>query len=808
MDGRGAVAVAEPAPTTATGPGSSDPPVVFTIVSANYLAFARGLMQSVRSNHPDAERYVFLADEPGEIEPRDAELFSLVPARDLEIPHYDHMAFRYSILEFNTALKPFAFRWLANRRPGSTITYLDPDIVVLSPLVAVQAATATGALAVLTPHIDGPVNDGKRPDEFTFLRVGAYNLGFISTGVHPRRQALIDWWADRLEFGAFIDPEFGTFTDQKWMDLVPGLFPDVTILRSPAYNLAYWNLPVRAVTTSPTGELLANGERVVFVHFSGANPRHPEEFSKHQNRYDAASIGALGPTYQRYLATLADNDHERLGKSRYAYERLRDGSLITAEMRALFRHRFDIARPQESHDPFGLTKQDFADAITTRVRLTRHALEAYRLVRRRPYVRAVIDRLSSRAVWTLRGRVLRAAMPPSIRVARDEARRADLGYPMSRPSGSEDQPRANLIGYFEGEFGVAEAGRQLARAAKAGGVELSLVSVDAGRSSRQRDRTLAAEVTGEARHSINILCVNADQTEIVAASLGSQVMAGRYNVGFWFWELARFPEAWRGAIDLLDEIWVPTDFVRDAVAAVTHKPVRTIGVAVDATPSRPYSRAEFGIPNDSFTFLFSFDFASYVARKNPSGVVASFRQAFPEGGEPVSLVLKTINGHRNPDGLAALQALAAGDERVRVMDGHLTRDEVFGLESVADCFVSLHRSEGFGLGLAESMSLGKPVIGTAYSGNMDFMDASNSCPLSYQLIDVRPGEYPHPEGQVWADPDIDQAAYFMRRLVNDTAFASGLGNRARDRIAQACGADAVGQRVARELTRILDSRPA
>jgi glycosyltransferase involved in cell wall biosynthesis len=282
-------------------------------------------------------------------------------------------------------------------------------------------------------------------------------------------------------------------------------------------------------------------------------------------------------------------------------------------------------------------------------------------------------------------------------------------------------------------------------------------------------------------------------------------MEGRYNIGFWFWELGRFPSAWNGAIDLLDEIWVATDFVREAVAAATTKPVRTIGVAVDATPSRPYTRADFELPPDPFIFLFSFDFASYVARKNPSAVVSAFRAAFPVGNEPVALVLKTINGHRKREALERLKDEAAGDPRVRVLDGFLSRDEVFGLESVADCFMSLHRSEGFGLGLAESMSLGKPVIGTAYSGNLDFMNAGNSCLVGYQLIDVHPGEYPHPEGQVWADPDVDQAAYYMRRLAGDPAFAAALGRQARLDAADGLGRVKVGQRIAGELLRITQS---
>jgi glycosyltransferase involved in cell wall biosynthesis len=775
--------------------------VIFTIVSANYLAYARALMRSVREHHPEADRFVFLADEPVDVAVDD-DLFTLVPARNLGAPHYDHLAFRYSILEFNTALKPFAFRWLSQAHPLAPILYLDPDIVVLSPLRAVLEATGSGALAVLTPHLDETLSDGKYPDETTFLRVGIYNLGFIALGAHPARAELIQWWSDRLEFGAYVDLEAGTFTDQKWIDLVPGLFPDVRVLRDPGYNVAYWNLAVRPITTSADGTVLARGEPVAFVHFSGVDLAHPRDFSKYQNRFDASSIGGLEDVYWRYLEALKDEGHERLATSPYAYERLADGSSITPEMRSFFRYRFDVGRPQEVSEPFSLTAHDFAKTAPITARLTRRALDWYRSARRRPAVRLVMDRLGPRARMVLRRRVLRAATPPSVRVVQDQDRAAAIGYPLSRPSGSELQPRANVIGYFEGEFGVAEAGRQLARAAESAGVEVSRFRVDAGRASRQQDRSSDGTFSTDLPHRVNILCVNADQTELVAASLGERALRDRYNVGFWFWELARFPSAWQGALDVVDEVWVATDFVRQAVAASTDKPVRTIGVAVDATPSRPYARGEFGLAPDRFAFLFSFDFASFPARKNPTGVIDAFRRAFPGGTEPVALILKSINGGRKKEALAELEQLAAADPRIQVRDGFLPRDKVFGLESVADCYVSLHRSEGFGLGLAESMSLGKPVIGTAYSGNMDFMNAANSCLIGYQLIDVLPGTYPHADRQVWADPDVDQAAYFMRRVANDAAFSKSIGQAAEATVRQSFGTASIGARVREELERV------
>jgi len=784
----------------------TEPPVFFSIVSANYLAYAITLMQSVWQHHPHAHRYVFLADDdPGDLGV-DPDLFTLVPVADLGIPHLAHFAFRYSVLEFNTAMKPFALRWLAVHHPSQAIVYLDPDIFVVSPLVEVLAATARGALAVVTPHLTAPLaDDDKRPDELGILRVGVYNLGFIAMGPHPSRPALIDWWADKLEHNAYVDLEFGLFTDQKWVDLVPGLFPDVEILRHPGYNVAYWNLPHRAVTTAPDGTVMANGQPLSFVHFSGVDVRHPDVFSIHQSRFDANDIGGLRPLYLRYLDLLRENGHDRYSRVPYTWARLRDGTVVTPEMRAIFRHRFDVGRPDEHPDPFGLTARPFEEEVPLVSRLSRYALRQYpRLRTWRPF-RWAMNLILPQARWALRQYMTRRSTPPSVRDAQEAARAAGSGYPMSRPTGLEARPRANVIGYLTGEFGVAEAARSLIRAAEARSVDLALISVGASDTAREEDMRLAEAIGDVAPHPINVLCVNADQTEYVVATLGPRIVDGRYNVGFWFWELAGFPDAWRSSIHLVDEIWVATRFVQESIAAATAKPVRLVRMAVDASPSRAYRRAEFGLPDDRFIFLFTFDFASFTERKNPRAVVAAFRSAFPRGDERVALVIKTTNGQRRRDALGSLEAAAEGDPRVRVVDRFMSRDEVYGLESVVDSYVSLHRSEGFGLGLAESMSLGKPVIGTAYSGNMEFMDASNSCLVGYRLIEVDAGQYPYPDGQVWAEPDVEDAAYHMRRLVDDPGYASELGARAREHMAREFSFEAVGERIASELARIMDA---
>jgi glycosyltransferase involved in cell wall biosynthesis len=180
---------------------------------------------------------------------------------------------------------------------------------------------------------------------------------------------------------------------------------------------------------------------------------------------------------------------------------------------------------------------------------------------------------------------------------------------------------------------------------------------------------------------------------------------------------------------------------------------------------------DVGLPDERFLFLFSFDFNSFIVRKNPEACIAAFRQAFGSTRRDVGLVIKSINGPRQPEKLRAMRELIGGDDRIVIVDGFFSRDQVSGLQSVADAYVSLHRAEGLGLGLAESMYQGKPVIGTRYSGNLEFMDDDNSCLVDCTLVPVRKGEYLYYDERFrWADPDVEHAAHWMRRLVDDAGF--------------------------------------
>lgn len=362
-------------------------------------------------------------------------------------------------------------------------------------------------------------------------------------------------------------------------------------------------------------------------------------------------------------------------------------------------------------------------------------------------------------------------MPPLLPAIEGGRRGFQRQLAASRPT----SPGVNLLGYARGEFGVAASLRAYVHALESSGYPLSVFNFDVGSASRQRDHSLDRLVSDRLPYAINAFYINADQMPIARSALGRQAFAGRHNIGFWLWELENFPDDWRRAFDLVDEVWAPTAFVRDAIGAATRKPVLRMPMPIEFDPPTGMARAYFGLPSDAFVFLFSFDFNGFMARKNPDAVIAAFRQAFDGGTQDVKLLVKCSNGARFPEQYAALQGRIADDPRIEVRDGFLSRKEMFALQNNVDCFVSLHRAEGFGLGLAECMYLGKPVIATAYSGNLDFMNRDNSLLVDCRMLPLRQGDYPYWHAQQWADPDIAHAARLMRTLFDDRGFAQGIG---------------------------------
>lgn len=359
----------------------------------------------------------------------------------------------------------------------------------------------------------------------------------------------------------------------------------------------------------------------------------------------------------------------------------------------------------------------------------------------------------------------------------------------------------NLFGYMRGQFGLAESARMYARALIGAGYPVALFDVAIDLPHGFDDRSVDAYIGEHTPHPVSIIFVNPDYLKPALEHIGHARLRGQRLIACWFWELQDIPLDWLPAIGLVDEIMVASDFVKDAFERVTDKPVFRVPLPLSPVPDSGLGRGDFGLPEDAFVFLCTFDFNSWVHRKNPFAVIEAFRRAFPEGRDDVQLLVKSSNGHRHPDKFLKLLKASAQDPRIVVRDEVIDRAHVHALQRCADAYVSLHRAEGFGLGLAECMAMGKPVIATRWSGNVDFMSEDNSCLVDYALVPVGEGEYPHPPGAVWADADVDHAARQMRRLADDRALAGRLGARAARDIAQSLSPQAA----AAELIAQIDS---
>ncbi|TXI94633.1 MAG: hypothetical protein E6Q34_04310, partial [Burkholderiaceae bacterium] len=322
---------------------------VFTIVSVNYAAFAKTLMQSLAKTHPDWDRHVLFVDRHAQINDIADGEFDATLVESLPLPRMSEFLFRYGIMELNTAVKPYMFSHL--RRLGyQHLVYIDPDILVLDRLIGVENLLNGGATGVLTPHLTAPLEDKRVPSELDIMRAGSFNLGFLALGNTSQADEFIAWWERKLEHGAVSAPEKGLFTDQKWVDLAPGMFEGFEILRDPGYNAAYWNLSHRRISHRQ-GKWFANDSALRFFHFSGFDPQNPKPFSKHQNRFDLETIGEAKNLALHYAELLIANKVTQYRSDPYAFGKFDDGTAIPHSLRVLYREDAEV-RFAAGENPF------------------------------------------------------------------------------------------------------------------------------------------------------------------------------------------------------------------------------------------------------------------------------------------------------------------------------------------------------------------------------------------------------------------------------------------------------------------------
>jgi glycosyltransferase involved in cell wall biosynthesis len=346
-------------------------------------------------------------------------------------------------------------------------------------------------------------------------------------------------------------------------------------------------------------------------------------------------------------------------------------------------------------------------------------------------------------------------------------------------------------------MGTGEHARQLVEALRSQGISPALTTLRPDASPEDERLLLAPTRAGTEFDAFNLLCTNADMVPHIAAQLGVDFFSNRYTVGFWAWEVSSFPGRFARAFDYLDEVWVGSRHVRKALEPISPRPLLVIPQPVSLPPEAATAAPPAGLP-DGFRFLFAFDYLSIFERKNPLATVEAFTRVFtPHSG--AVLIIKCLNSSLAPEAHARLRGCATQYAHVHLIDERLTMSARNGLMNAADCYVSLHRAEGFGYTLAESMWLGKPVIATGYSGNTDFMTSENSYLIDYSMVRIGAGNDPYPADGEWAQPDIDHAAELMRHVFDHPDEARQRGVRAAAEIRRSHGPEAAGRVMVKRL---------
>lgn len=971
---------------------------------------------------------------------------------ELPIPDLYQFIFQYSILELNTAIKPWVIEYLFSLS-YDLVFYIDPDIYIYSPLTEIEMVLENKSDIALTPHILSPICDDKNPNELEIRKVGTYNLGFIALRNTPNTRTFLSWWQSKLLRDCVVDIPNGIFVDQSWIDLVPSIFENVTIIRHPGYNVAYWNIAQRSLVDN-FDHVTANGDRLVFFHFSGFDYSNPRLFSKHQNRFTTDQLGsATQALILNYANSLRANGAETYSKLPYGFGVFKDGEKIPDFVRAFYRTDPRIRR-ESNKNPFQDSHLLLKSAVPGHPIMQHLTVALYSIWKARPdlqlafpltnttsvknfftwFIGEGIAYFSARTVLmheemlaaftdrdtdsyiaidniqkystalnrlyratlnrqmdscghttyvsscaTIRGRLqvffnlirsdessilplrtlrflngfvaaIRGAgvaarsypnIPDkiideseSIRPLSDAEANTSIygiyegdsdftesGYWIglqlvvkipahhsgrtlsitgllfesylrhdgdSRPillifslngtvfftaplDGSTTFSKkvgipsfksttarltieasrsfvpkniglnadsrtlswriqylaideyvvidiknapyifhnnllpsldgVSIVGYVRSEHGVGQFSRRLIRALRAANIDYSVFDVGEGLDTPQ----MISDVFEDAKDSsfpIDIFCVNADQAAFTVDRLIESGHETAHRVGFWHWEQTDLPIEMHQAYSYFDEIWVPSSFVNDSISKTSPIPVFKIPHAINVPPIGDGNYEIFGLPRDKFLVLVVYDFDSYQYRKNPIDAIRAYIAAAGNRTD-CGLVIKTTNGHKHPDDQRILNSILKGLDSVYIFDSFFDEPTLEQLKRCCDCLISLHRSEGFGLNLAEMMALGKPVIATGWSGNMEFMSPMNSMLVNYRLTPLAEDLGPYRKGFDWATPDIDHASSLLRQLINNRNLREILGSQARMDITNHLNPYKIGQQAKKRLSLLL-----
>jgi glycosyltransferase involved in cell wall biosynthesis len=721
-----------------------------TVVYLNELPNAAVLANSFLRFHPNASFVALIVDGVADQAALpNAKILSLTDL-GLDAGEEWRLPMLLSHRELRAYLEPLLIELLARTYDGPA-AYFSASTQIFSTISDVFDRVQQASEILATEPIQNESGDRGR--------------SFI--GVPSGSGALLDQWVKRNRDAVTA----GESSLEGLFDAVPN-----RLFELPGFAVSYSNLDPSGLTRIDDGYLI-NGQPLRSFDFRGYDPDKPHLLSRYlglQPRVllsDYPLVAELCDDYRRQLLNAGCRPNQSAHR---AYEFLASGLRVDARMRRAYRKAFAEFRSGTSSEPpspFGPEGEDgFMKWLNEPIDQARKGVSRYMLTvyEDRPDVqKAFPDPTNGDAAlfryWYL------AYGAQELNLPMEFVRKKSDSTPGSAPAS------VNVAGYFRAELGIGAAARSLITALEAADVPLNTVTFD--RTANRLSHPFTDRSTIDADADINIVCINPDQIGAFAEQAGPDFFGGRYSIGVWFWEVEDFPVSLHPAFNHVDEIWVASEFMRQTFLKVSPKrifkfPLPVVPPAID----KSLTRADLNLPGQ-FIFLFSFDFLSVLERKNPLGLVQAFTSAFAVGEGP-RLVIKTINGDKRTLELEKLKYAIRGRPDIVLMDGYLDAIKSATLTALSDCYVSLHRSEGFGLTIAEAMALGKPAIATAYSGNLEFMTPENSylCPSSQS--EVGPEREPYPADSHWSEPDVAAAAELLRWVYEHGEEANTRGARA------------------------------
>lgn len=742
-----------------------------TIASTNYLPQVNILGHSFLNHHHNARFFVLVVDGNVNKFNKNQDFIYLTP-KDLNLPAQiiENMALYYTVTEFSTALKPSALKFALDFG-SDEILYLDPDIEVFEPLTELTEQFQSASI-LLTPHCLKPIpRDNLRPSEIDILSSGTFNLGFI--GIKKSNDAIefLDWWEERLRFDALSDPKNMLFTDQRWIDFVPSIFP-YSKIDHPGYNVAYWNLHERELSCTE-GKFYVDDSPLKFFHYSGFTPEEPWILSKYVSDLPRIKISS-NPIYRMIFSEYQKklNQEKKINlNTNYGYDFFENGERVPLSLRRLYREDCINAKVQGKEFTPPKNWEAWANERSkSSGNLSRILFSLWRsrpdLMRRFPD--ATGEEAKDFISW---------AKTHGISEGEISARFLEIGDLADDryPEKVSFKKGINVAGYLSGELGVGQSSRLIHKAALGSGLPVNALDSTRNISPKLEVSNFTSEPI---IYPFTIAVVNADHFNLWFQDLGKKRLAHSVVIGVWAWEISEFPEEMRSALDLVDEIWVVSNFVKDSIKKLTRKKVFVFPTPIEIQNSSDLpTTSEFNVPYN----LFVFDYLSVFNRKNPIAVVNAHIKAFPNSDGP-KLVIKTLNSDKDAKNSEKLKFATESRADIKIIDSYMTRNELSNLISKCESYVSLHRSEGYGLTMAEAMALGKPVVATGYSGNLEFMNEKNSILIPYEFVPVGNESFPYPKNSYWAEPDLDIAAAQLRKLHLDPNFREYLGKEAKDSV--------------------------